>query len=53
MPKKGTEKGLKMPPCCSSQISITLENVSWLTGGKGIKVYYLWKKKPLSGYRDP
>lgn len=51
--KELTEKGLKLSPCCSSQISMTLEVVSCLSGGKDIKVYYLQRKKPLSGYTEP
>lgn len=39
--KEVTEKGLKMSPCCCGQISMTLEDVSCLAGGKDIKVYYL------------
>lgn len=51
--KEGIEKGMKLSPCCSSQISMILEVVSCFSDGKDIKVYYLQRKKPLSGHTEP
>lgn len=51
--KKGTENELKMSPCCSSQISVTQEDVNCLASGKDTMIHDLWRKNPLSGYSDP
>ena len=51
--KKGTEKELKMSPCCSSQISVTQEDMDCFASGKDTTIHDLWRKDPLSGCSDP